>query len=57
VAEPGRYVEQILDESWTEHLRRFDRWTTTDMQLREQRLALHLGDAPPKVTRYVVERT
>jgi hypothetical protein len=25
IAEPGRYVEQITDESWTEHLRRFDR--------------------------------
>jgi quinol monooxygenase YgiN len=27
VNRPGRFVEQIVDESWTEHLRRFDRVT------------------------------
>jgi hypothetical protein len=57
VGEPGRYVEQIVDESWTEHLRRFDRVNVTDAQLREQRQALHMGDGPPKVTRYIIEQT
>lgn len=57
VGEPGRYVEQIVDESWTEHLRRFDRFTATDAQTREQRQALHIGDGPPTVTRYIIERT
>jgi hypothetical protein len=57
VGEPGRYVEQIVDESWTEHLRRFDRVNVTDAQLREQRQALHIGDGPPKVTRYIIEQT
>ena len=23
IGKPGRYIEQIIDESWTEHLRRF----------------------------------
>jgi MFS family permease len=54
IAEPGRYVEQITDESWTEHLRRFDRLTAADAQLRDRRLAFHVGDGPPRVTRYVV---
>lgn len=50
--EPGRYVEEIVDESWTEHLRRFDRVSGADLELREQRFAFHLGDTPPNVQRY-----
>jgi len=56
IAEPGRYVEQIVDESWTGHLRRFHRATAADLALRERRLAFHLGEGAPKVTRYVVQR-
>lgn len=56
VGQPERYVEEIVDESWTEHLRRFSRATATDMALRERRLAFHLGESPPVVTRYVVRR-
>ena len=55
ITEPGRYVEQITDESWTEHLRRFDRITAADAQLRDRRLAFHVADEPPRVTRYLVE--
>ena len=57
IAEPGRYIEQIVDESWTEHLRRFDRVTAADVALRERKLAFHIGDAPPVVTRCLVEST
>ena len=56
LTEPGRYVERIIDESWTEHLRRFDRVTAADAMLRDRRLSFHLGDDAPKVTRYLVER-
>jgi len=56
IAQPERYVEQIVDESWTDHLRRFNRATASDMALRERRLAFHLGESPPVVTRYVVRR-
>ncbi|CAN7698596.1 MFS transporter [Variovorax sp. LjRoot84] len=56
IAEPGRYVEEIVDESWTEHLRRFHRATAADMALRERRLAFHQGETVPVVTRYVVRR-
>ncbi|HQS31930.1 MAG: arabinose ABC transporter permease [Polaromonas sp. 39-63-203] len=55
IGKPGRYVEQIIDESWTEHLRRFDRVTTSDVTLRERKLAFHIGDGPPLVQRCVVE--
>ena len=49
-------MERIEDESWTEHLRRFDRVTAHDVALRERKLAFHTGDAPPVVTRWTVER-
>ena len=49
-------MEQIVDESWTDHLRRFNRATASDMALRERRLAFHLGETAPVVTRYVVRR-
>jgi MFS family permease len=52
--EPGVWVEQITDDSWTEHLRRFDRVTAADVEVRERRLALHVGEEPPRVTRYLL---
>jgi MFS family permease len=54
--DPGRFVEQITDESWTEHLRRFDRVTAADVQLRDRKLAFHVGAEPPLVTRLLIER-
>ncbi len=54
--DPARFVEQITDASWTEHLRRFDRMSAADIQLRDRRLALHVGESPPVVTRYLVEQ-
>lgn len=55
IGEPGRYLEKITDESWTEHLRRFDRVTASDVALRERKLAFHVGEEPPMVRRAVVE--
>ncbi len=56
VYDPAVFVEQVTDESWTEHLRRFDRVTASDVALRDRKLAFHVGDTPPKVTRRIVER-
>jgi MFS family permease len=56
IAEPARFVEQITDESWTEHLRRFHRATAADVALRERRIAFHEGEEPLVVTRYQVGR-
>ncbi|RZA15066.1 MAG: arabinose ABC transporter permease, partial [Lysobacteraceae bacterium] len=55
MSEPGRFVEQIVDVSWTEHLRRFDRFTAADVALRDRRLAFHVLETPPAVHRYVVQ--
>ncbi|MDB5913609.1 MAG: putative transporter, partial [Ramlibacter sp.] len=56
IYEPGRYVEQVTDASWTEHLRRFDRISAADVALRDKRLAFHIGEEPPVVTRYLIEQ-
>ena len=55
INDPGLFVEQIVDESWTEHLRRFDRVTTADATLRDRKQAFHIGQEPPVVRRRVVE--
>ena len=55
IHDPGLYLEQIVDESWTEHLRRFDRVTTSDATLRDRKHALHIGTEPPVVKRRIVE--
>jgi hypothetical protein len=54
--EPGHYVEQITDASWTEHLRRFDRISAADAALRDRRLAFHIGVGPPLVTRFLIQQ-
>lgn len=53
--DPDRFIEYFVDENWVEHLRRFDRFTASDIALRQRRLALHVGDEPPKVTRSIAE--
>lgn len=57
INEPGRFLEVIVDESWTDHLRRFDRVTAADVALRDRKLAFHRGDVPPRVTRCLMEST
>lgn len=57
VNDPSRFVETIVDESWTDHLRRFDRFATPDLALRERRLAFHIGEEPPVVKRHLIEST
>ena len=52
-ADPHRYIEYFVDESWVEYLRRNDRITATHVALREKKFALHTGDGPPVVSRYI----
>jgi MFS family permease len=52
---PGHYIEYFLDESWADHLRRFDRYTAADAELRERRYSFHVGEEAPKVSRYIAE--
>jgi len=53
-ADPGRYIEHFVDESWLEHLRHFERMSAFDIALRERRTAFYAGGgATPVVARYV----
>lgn len=54
-AQPGRYVEYFVDENWVEHLRRLERFSAFDAELRAQRLAFHVGPMPPVLRRYVAD--
>lgn len=56
-ADPDLYVEHFIDETWADHLRRFDRMTEADVGLRERRLAFHVGERPPQIQRRVAEPT
>ena len=54
-ADPGRYVEHFIDESWVEYLRRNDRISASYLELREQKRSFHIGNEPPVVTRLIAE--
>ena len=52
-SEPGHYIEYYLDESWADHLRRFDRFTPLGC-LRERRYAFTSATRrqSPRYTRF-----
>ena len=55
IADPGHYIEHLVDESWAEYVRRNERVSTAYILLREHKLAFHLLDTPPVVRRFVAE--
>jgi quinol monooxygenase YgiN len=54
-AEPGRFVETFIVESWAEHLRQHGRGTEADRKTEEQVFAFHLGEGPPVATHLISE--
>lgn len=53
--DPGRFVEMITDASWADYLRRFERLTVADVELRQRKQAFHLGNDEPRVCRHFIE--
>lgn len=51
-AEPGRYVEHFIVESWIEHLRQHERVTYADRAIEDRARAFHIGDDPPIVSHF-----
>jgi len=47
VADPGRFVEHFLVDSWLDRLRQVERLTAEDMALRDRKNEFHLGAEPP----------
>ncbi|GGI17824.1 MFS transporter [Oxalicibacterium faecigallinarum] len=48
MAEPGRYIETFVVESWLEHLRQHDRFTENDKAITTRVHALHSGPEAPR---------
>jgi MFS family permease len=55
VQQPGRFVEYFACDTWADYLRRFDRFTAMDQRLQQMRFAFHLGDEPPRISRFVAK--
>jgi Transmembrane secretion effector len=52
-AQPSRYLETFVVESWAEHLRLYDRATVSDRLTEERARAFHIGAEPPAVSHYI----
>ncbi len=50
MAEPTRYLETFVVESWAEHLRQHERITVADRAIQERVHAFHSGPEPPLVS-------
>lgn len=53
VADPTRYLEMFILDSWTEHLRQHERVSATDRELEQQVRAFHIGPTAPVVTHFL----
>ena len=49
----GKLVEHFVFETWADYLRRFDRFTTEDLKMQDERHRYHIDKSPPKVTRRI----
>ena len=55
-AQPGRYLESFVVESWAEHLRQVDRATLADRALDQRARSFLRGADEPRVTHLVAAR-
>ena len=55
-AEPGRYVETFLVESWVDHLRQHDRVTAADRAIETRVRRFILDGGSPRVTHLISHR-
>jgi len=54
-AEPGRFVESFLVETWVEHLRQHVRVTESDREIEERIRAFHIRSGQPAITHLIAE--
>ncbi|MGH8011024.1 MAG: MFS transporter [Candidatus Binataceae bacterium] len=55
-AQPNRYTEYFLVDTWVEHLRQHERGTLADLQLQAYVRSFHIGKKPPVVTHQLAAR-
>jgi MFS family permease len=56
-ADPSRYLETFLVDSWSEYLRQRERFTMEDLLVRQRVYELHRGPIPPPITRMIYTPT
>jgi MFS family permease len=54
-ADPQRYLEVFVTESWGEHLRQHERITAPDREIERRAQAFHVGNGPPTITHLIAE--
>jgi hypothetical protein len=52
-ADPRRFLEEFVVESWLQHLRQHERGSVSDRQVEDHVGALHAAPDPPRVTHYI----
>lgn len=52
-AEPGRFVETFIVDSWAEHERQHGRLTKADREMEERVQRFHLGKLPLKISHFI----
>jgi len=52
-AEPGRFVETFIVDSWAEHERQHGRLTKADREAEERVQRFHLGKLPLKISHFI----
>jgi len=55
LADPSRYVETFIVESWVEHLRQHARVTVADRAVEDRVRAFHVGETPPVVSHLIYQ--
>jgi len=55
--DPARYMETYVLESWLERQRQLERFTVADHAVRNHVFSMHLGPAPPVVSRMILAET
>jgi MFS family permease len=53
LADPSRFVESLLVESWAEHKRQYERVTNSDRAIEDRARAFHIGKEPPKISQMI----
>jgi MFS family permease/quinol monooxygenase YgiN len=54
-ADPQRYVEIFVTESWADHLRQHERVTAESREAEQRAGGFHLGPEPPRITHLIAE--
>ena len=55
-ADPGRFIESFVVESWAEHLRQHARATEADREQEDRAKAFHIGGERPATTHLIAEQ-